>query len=121
MVDTPRPSMLNPHNEQQFNDTVDSAEDGYCPYVLWKGNWENEILLTVKSDQGDLYYNPDFLDSEDRIYRMHAVGDVSPKFYHPSSLYWSPLIAMTIITILNPSYLLLWLGIFMAGNALHRD
>lgn len=71
----------------------DEAQNGYAPYVEYEGEWvsERELVRDVWSAREvELYWDAP------RVYKMHIDG-ISPYFYHPASLYWSPLIAFILI------------------------
>ena len=84
---------------------VDDGSDGYYPFVYIDGKWCNEqdLYLTTKYSIDWLYYKP---WKDQRRYKMHVVGGISPRFYHPDALYWSPVIACGIGLLLSPIWII---------------
>lgn len=72
-----------------FRSPANNKYSDYCPYVFYEGQWQNLQEMNVNNK---VY--PDYLTDSDQIkrYKMHIDG-MSPFFWNPDCLYWSPLIA----------------------------
>ena len=91
------------------------GEDSYTQYIWWKGEWQNRQELV----RNNVWF-PDNLKDEpwrDQMrYKMHVDG-LSPRLYHPDSLYYAPLMACGIALLLSP----VWLIITVCGTMLFGD
>ena len=99
--------------------TIDEDDSVFAQYIEYKGQMWNERVLIRESDRShEVYYDPTYYKNEEapRYYSMHVKG-IPCWLFHPSSLYWCPLVCCLLGLIISPGWLLV---IFTGSQFINR-